>query len=79
MAPAVDELALMLALGVVQFNINAEPGVTFGGVVLLVTVTFVVFVHPFEGSVTTTVYVPAVFMVGLEVVAPAVIPAPLHE
>jgi len=44
--------------------------------VLLVTSTLVVEVHPFAGSVTVTVYVPAAFTDGVSVDAPTVMPTP---
>ena len=50
-----------------------------GGVVFVLTVTVPVFVHPLLGSETVTVYVPAAFTVGLDVVAFAVIPEPVHK
>lgn len=75
-APVVVEFAVMVPLVVVQFNDNDEPAVAFGTVVLLDTLTVVVAVHPFAGSVTVTVYVPAEFTVGDAVVPPAVIPVP---
>jgi hypothetical protein len=42
------------------------------------TVTVVVLVHPFNGLVTTTVYVPGALTVGLAVVLPDTIPVPLQ-
>lgn len=77
-APLVVELAVITPEVVIQSNVNELPAVTFGGVVLLVTVTVVVAVHPFAGSVTVTVYVPAAFTVGEELVPPAVIPVPIQ-
>ena len=44
----------------------------------VVTKTFVVFVQPFEGSVTVTVYVPDESTVGLGVVPPETIPVPVQ-
>ncbi len=52
------------------------PAVIAGGVPVLVTLTVVVVVHPFAGSVTVTVYVPDAFTVAEAVVLPAVIPVP---
>ena len=43
-----------------QFNVVSKPAFTFGGVVLLVTITLAVFVHPFAASVAVTVNVPLV-------------------
>ena len=57
---------------------SVVPEFTFGNVVLLVTTTFVLLVHPFEGSVTITVYVPAALTVGEAVAPPAVMPAPVQ-
>lgn len=76
-APDVVELAEIAPLDAPpQLNVIGAPAVTFGGVVLLVTATVEVVVHPFAGSVIVTVYVPGAFTVGEEVVPPAVTPAP---
>ena len=43
------------------------------------TFTVAVAVHPFAGSVTVNVYVPARFTVGVAVAPPETIPGPAHE
>ena len=75
-APGVDELAVMVPLAVIQSRLNALPVLISGRAPLFVTSTVAVAVHPFEGSVTVTVYVPAMFTVGADVAAPAVMPGP---
>jgi hypothetical protein len=72
-------LAEMVPLVVVQFNANAEPGVTTGGVRSAVTLTVAVLVHPLEVLVTVTVYDPLWFTFGVAVFPPLTIPGPLHE
>ena len=69
----------MFPLAVVQVSANGAPATKFGKVPLFVTDTVAVFVHPLAGLVTVTVYVPAAFTVGDEVVPPETIPAPAHE
>ena len=54
----------------------AGPAVTFGNGVLLVTFTIAVLVHPLEGSVTVTVYVPGELTEGVLLVPPDTIPGP---
>ena len=77
-APLVVELALIVPELVKQSNVNPEPAVAFGAVVLFDTKAVVVAVHPFAGSVTVTVYVPEAFTVGDEVVPPEIIPVPVQ-
>ena len=66
----------MVPLSVVQVNINGGHAVRFGITPVLFTATVAVLVQPFVGFVTVTVYVPAAFTVGLEVVPPETIPGP---
>jgi hypothetical protein len=68
--PAVDEETVIIPEGFKQFNTKGTPGVTLGKAPVFVTFTVVVFVQPFDGSVTVTVYVPAAFTVADAVVAP---------
>jgi hypothetical protein len=66
----------MVPLAVIQVRVRVAPGVTVGIAPELVTDTEAVLVQPFAGSVTVTVYVPAAFTVGEEVVPPDMIPGP---
>lgn len=71
--------AVNVPLVVVHVMVSAELADALGAVVLLLTFTVDVPVHPFEGSVTVTVYVPAAFTVGVCVEPPLTMPGPLHE
>ena len=71
--------AVNVPLVVVHVIVSDEEAVALGAVVLLLTFTVDVPVHPFDGSVTVTVYVPAAFTVGEEDVPPLTIPGPLQE
>lgn len=75
-APLVEEDPFNVALAVEQFIVCAVPAFAFGAVVFEFTIACAVAVHPFEGSVTVTVYVPAAFTVGVAVFPPDVIPGP---
>ena len=77
-APVVVELALTVPTPVVQLIGVDVPAVTFGAALFALTDTVVVAVHPLFGSVTVTVYVPAALTVGVAVVPPLVIPAPVQ-
>jgi hypothetical protein len=74
--PGVVELAVIVPLVVVHVSVSGGPAVTLGNEPVLVTVTEAVLVQPLAGSVTVTLYVPAAFTVGDEVVPPEIIPGP---
>jgi hypothetical protein len=57
-------------------KVCAEPAFAFGTPDAEFTATVLFAVHPFEGSVTVSVYVPAAFTVGDAVFDPETIPGP---
>jgi hypothetical protein len=59
-----------------QLSVCAAPASASGEVVFEFTVTVDGAVHPFAGSVTVKVYVPAAFTVGVAVFPPEIIPGP---
>ena len=77
-APVVTEVTFIVPLELLQFNVNALPGLASGGVILLFTATVAVFVHPFAGSVTVTVYVPVALTIALAALPPETIPLPVQ-
>jgi hypothetical protein len=72
----VDDEPFNIAEADEQFNVCAVPAFAFGCVVLEVTATCPLALHPLPGSVTVKVYDPAAFTVGLVVVPPETIPGP---
>jgi hypothetical protein len=77
-APDVAEEPLSVTVLAEHVNVWDAPAFASGLVVLEDTTTFDEEVQPFAGSVTVTVYVPAVLTVGLAVFAPDTIPAPVQ-
>jgi hypothetical protein len=75
-APLVDDDPLRETVVVAQVNVCADPALAFGTPAAAFTEAVLLAVHPFEGSVTVTVYVPAAFTVGVAVVPPETIPGP---
>lgn len=69
-APVVVEEAVSVSVVVVQVKVTGAAMAELGGVVFWVTVTDAVLVHPFDGSVTVTVYVEGTEMVLAVVVIP---------
>jgi hypothetical protein len=85
--PGPDQLNVAPAVLDEPFNVTEEdeqlsvcvlPALAFGAELFEFTTTVEDAVHPFDGSVTVTVYVPAAFTLGLAVVAPETIPAPVQ-
>mgnify|MGYP006210881415 CR=1 FL=1 len=75
-APGVDDDPLKAIEVKTQVSTLSAPASAFGGVLFKVTKATSVAVHPFTGSVTVKVYVPAALTVGVRVVAPATILPP---
>lgn len=75
-APPVEEEPFMLTVVAEQLNVCEDPAFAFGAVVFEFTIAWAVAVHPFDGSETVTVYVPAVLTVGVAVFPPETIPGP---
>jgi hypothetical protein len=75
-APAVDEEPFNEVDGEEHEIVTVLPAFEFGVAEFEFTAAVLVDVHPFEGSVTDKVYVPAVLIVGVAVVPPETIPGP---
>jgi hypothetical protein len=77
-APGVDEEPLIATVAAVHVRVCGLPVLAFGAAEFAFTTTVLLAVQPLEGSVTTSVYVPAAFTVGEDVVPPETIPGPLQ-
>jgi hypothetical protein len=75
-APLVADEPLSVTEVTEQVNVCEAPAFAFGAPAAEFTATLLVAVHPFAGSVTVIVYVPATFTVGLAVDPPETIPGP---
>jgi hypothetical protein len=61
-----------------QVSVCGLPALALGAPAAALTTTVLVAEHPFEPSVTVTVYVPAAFTVGVAEAAPEVMPGPVQ-
>lgn len=75
-APLVEDDPFRVAEGEAQVNVCAAPAFEFGVLVFVFTTTCAGAEHPFAGSVTVNVYVPAALTVGVAVFPPEIIPGP---
>ena len=69
-APAVEDDAVSVTLVLVHVNTAGAAMLALGVAIFCTTVADAVFVQPFDGSVTVTVYVPAADTVLVVVVFP---------
>lgn len=77
-APAVADEPFSVTEAAEQVSVCVVPAFASGAAAFEFTTTCAVAEHPFDGSVTVNVYVPAVFTEGVAVFPPETIPAPFQ-